>query len=520
MLPIPLSRARRSRFHAPSRDWSLALLQGQSVEVSYADEDSKEPAAWWEARIVSKKGPYCKVHFLCGSFPDEAVEDEKIRPATVCTAKPMYSKQTVQLPNEKTHAFFLQNEVKVMGDVREKAQLLAATVEKSRAQIKLIGATKSIAMAKMLLDLHMKNHGDLHRIQNEREQLVTKIEMRRAARENGIRVEFAIAKELIGLVVGKGGKQITDVKKATGVEMIEVDQTGPRVIIIGPTQEAVDAARESLEFIIERVPVEPEQVGWLIGRGGKNFRELQEKTKVTRLNVDKSSNHVILVGTVTAVAAAQLYIDTHLDYLAEYDKEKAEAERLQMQLSALTVSEQSGKGKGKGGGGKGTTGGKGNGGIRTSRSAPAPAEPECVPTGGGKGRGKGKDSGGSCGRTSDVSPPSVGRSEPASAEGGAANGRAPGGRKPREPKAPADNGGGADGVAKLAGDALKPSKRAGLKVVVAPKGTVLDEALPQRAAKGKGWHGTGGGGGSGGEGGGGRGRGRGKDNGDAGKSTA
>jgi hypothetical protein len=79
--------------------------------VSYSDEGSGEPAAWWEAKIVSKKGPYCKVHFLCGSFPDEAVEEENIRPATVGTAKPMYSKQTIQLPSESVHAFFLQNEV-------------------------------------------------------------------------------------------------------------------------------------------------------------------------------------------------------------------------------------------------------------------------------------------------------------------------------------------------------------------------------------------------------------------------
>jgi len=142
--------------------------QGQVVEVSYADESSQEPAAWWEAMIVSKKGPFCKVHFLCGSFPDEAMDDELIRPATTSALKPMYSKQTVQLPNE-THAFFLQNEAKIMGDVREKAQLLAVMVEKSRAQIKLVGSSKSIAMGKMLIGLHVKHHGDMHRIQSERE---------------------------------------------------------------------------------------------------------------------------------------------------------------------------------------------------------------------------------------------------------------------------------------------------------------------------------------------------------------
>ena len=36
-----------------------------------------------------------------------------------------------------------------------------------------------------------------------------------------MRVEFSVAKELIGLVVGKGGKNINDVKRATGVDVIE-----------------------------------------------------------------------------------------------------------------------------------------------------------------------------------------------------------------------------------------------------------------------------------------------------------
>ena len=30
--------------------------EGQSVEVSYTDEGNQEPAAWWEAKIVSRKG--------------------------------------------------------------------------------------------------------------------------------------------------------------------------------------------------------------------------------------------------------------------------------------------------------------------------------------------------------------------------------------------------------------------------------------------------------------------------------
>jgi len=302
----------------PNTPANFTLKEGQAVEVSYNDEGSKEPAAWWEAKILSKKGPYCKVHFMCGSFPDEAVDEELIRPASTSGTKPMYSKATVALPDEHVHAWFLQNDATVVAAVKEKAQLLAVTVEKGRPQIKLIGSSKSITMGKMLIDLHMKHHGDMARLHSEREVLATKLETKRALRQNGVRVEFPVDRELIGLVVGKGGKNISEAKKATGVEAIEVDQAGPKVVIYGATQEAVDAARERLEFVTESVPVKSKQIGWLIGKGGSNVRELQESTKVTRVNLNKNSSTVVLVGTLTAVAAARLYIDTHLEYLAEY----------------------------------------------------------------------------------------------------------------------------------------------------------------------------------------------------------
>ena len=50
--------------------------------------------------------------------------------------------------------------------------------------------------------------------------------------------------------------------------------------------------------------------------------------QVTRLNVDKDKNEVVLVGTKTAVEAARLYMDTHLQYLTNFETEQRESEKL------------------------------------------------------------------------------------------------------------------------------------------------------------------------------------------------
>ena len=63
-------------------------------------------------------------------------------------------------------------------------------------------------------------------------------------------------------------------------------------MITASSREKAEACRELLEYTSERVPVKADQIGWLIGTGGKSFRAMQEATKVTRLNVDKARSEV------------------------------------------------------------------------------------------------------------------------------------------------------------------------------------------------------------------------------------
>lgn len=62
----------------------------------------------------------------------------------------------------------------------------------------------------------------------------------------GLRIEFNIAPELTGLVIGKKGSYINKVYEATGVSKIDVHDGLVRVV--GPSMTAVNRAREMLEF--------------------------------------------------------------------------------------------------------------------------------------------------------------------------------------------------------------------------------------------------------------------------------
>ena len=68
----------------------------------------------------------------------------------------------------------------------------------------------------------LHHQGEMHRIGNERAQLAQKLEAEKEKLSLGCRLEFPIAREVIGLVVGQKGKNIIDTQKATGVDRVEV----------------------------------------------------------------------------------------------------------------------------------------------------------------------------------------------------------------------------------------------------------------------------------------------------------
>ncbi|EOD37949.1 hypothetical protein EMIHUDRAFT_224951 [Emiliania huxleyi CCMP1516] len=287
---------------------------------------------WFEAKVKSVKGGYTVAVFLGSGGGEEIVEWPHFRPAysrvAPARSRPPFVKQA--------------NEQRVVSDVVSKSKVLAFEVDRDVHQIKLLGAEKACATAKMLIELHGKHVGDMARVHSEREQLSAKLQHERERLISSFRLEFPVDKELIGLVVGKGGAT------AAGVDKVEVDPDGPRVVIVGPSQESIEAARELLEFVSRR-----EQIGWLIGKGGRTFKELQEKTQaphrpslerqgcaVTRLSIDKAAGQVVLVGTRTAVDSALAYMDTHLQYLSEFEHEARESERLRRELRGITLQEE------------------------------------------------------------------------------------------------------------------------------------------------------------------------------------
>ncbi|MGB1603749.1 MAG: KH domain-containing protein, partial [Promethearchaeia archaeon] len=78
------------------------------------------------------------------------------------------------------------------------------------------------------------------------------------------KVEFAVNGEHMGMVIGTNGNNIKKAQAIPGVHLIEVTREN-KVIIYADKREQADAARELLEIIHSRVPVDSSEIGYIIG---------------------------------------------------------------------------------------------------------------------------------------------------------------------------------------------------------------------------------------------------------------
>ena len=69
---------------------------------------------------------------------------------------------------------------------------------------------------------------------------------------------------------------------------------GNQVLVLAATEQAAEAARDILEYSRETVAIKAEEAGLLIGKGGKNIRDIQIKCRLFQINV--GDRHVELVG--------------------------------------------------------------------------------------------------------------------------------------------------------------------------------------------------------------------------------
>jgi hypothetical protein len=131
----------------------------------------------------------------------------------------------------------------------------------------------------------------------------------------GLRVEFPVPNEVLGLVIGRQGSNIDRVTEETGVERIAVDsESDPKMVRIkGPTRESVAKARKLLEYTVITIQLTQKELQYVLGKDSSKINEVRAKSRVLKIdfNENKMSPNecaIIITGIKSEAETAELLI--------------------------------------------------------------------------------------------------------------------------------------------------------------------------------------------------------------------
>lgn len=139
--------------------------------------------------------------------------------------------------------------------------------------------------------------------------------------------QFRVDPATIGIIVGSKGVNIRRAQALPGVHRIDVREDGV-VSIMADTPQAGKEARALLEVSQDRMKVQMQDIGIIIGRGGQQIRDL-EQISGCRITIQAGSDEVVITGLKNSVEKAKAL----LTYTVETHNEQREKEQQIKSLS-------------------------------------------------------------------------------------------------------------------------------------------------------------------------------------------
>jgi KH domain len=243
---------------------------------------------------------------------------------------------TVALPRELHHS--RAEEV-----ARRVYDTLAVASVEPRGDVFTVAASSAqvVDQACLLLDTLVAQQLQLQRRFGLKDRLADDVSRVQAEIEAGLRCEFNVDPNLLGLVIGPGGAHVRRVTEETQVDRIVIDRQASVVRIVGHRPEDVARAREMLEVCCLYIPLPEDKVGFVVGKEGRNINDIIARSGLVApggMTMDRSRGAMRVQGTRAACEKARLLIEAQLDFLNQAEREQVEVEAMRQKLEHMQTN--------------------------------------------------------------------------------------------------------------------------------------------------------------------------------------